>query len=134
MLSLLAAGAGGCVTYSDGRPVGLGAFESLTGPGGFSPSRHRGHGACECQHELPSHAEPAPLEFHSGSDCSLQPCGGPTCNHPRCANAQAALDVPRQAFAATANFCIRPIAYAPAEVPPPGRFHPVPTQPVFSPR
>jgi len=37
-------------------------------------------------------------------------------------------------FASAANFCIQPIAYAPAQIPPPGRFHPVPTQPVFTPR
>jgi hypothetical protein len=42
--------------------------------------------------------------------------------------------MPRDVFARTANFCIEPVAYAPADLPPPGRFHPLPTQPVFSPR
>jgi hypothetical protein len=46
----------------------------------------------------------------------------------------AIMTLPRDTFAAAANFCIRPIAFAPAEVPPPGRFHPVPTRPAFAPR
>jgi hypothetical protein len=136
MLSLLAASAAsGCVVYSNGRPVGLGALESLANTAGISPAAHGcGQGACECQPELLSSAEPVMPECGSGGNCSRQPCGALTCNHSRCGTAQAALIVPRQAFASAANFCIRPIAYAPAEVPPPGRFHPVPTQPVFSPR
>jgi hypothetical protein len=42
--------------------------------------------------------------------------------------------MPRDVVAHAAHYCIHPIAYAPADLPPPGRFHPVPTQPVFSPR
>jgi hypothetical protein len=44
------------------------------------------------------------------------------------------LAMPREKFASVANFCIAPIAYAPPQVLPPGRFHHVPTQPVFAPR
>jgi hypothetical protein len=70
----------------------------------------------------------------AGIEFDHQPCDSPTCERPYCARLRAVGALPRDAFAATANFCLRPIAYAPAEIPPPGRFHPVPTQPVFTPR
>jgi hypothetical protein len=38
-----------------------------------------------------------------------------------------------QLFGNVANFCIAPIAMGPPEIAPPGRFHPVPTNPVFAP-
>ena len=38
-----------------------------------------------------------------------------------------------QVFGNIANFCVPAAAMGPAEIPPPGRFHPVPTQPVFAP-
>jgi hypothetical protein len=61
-------------------------------------------------------------------------CDDANCGHARCGRLRNMLALPRDQFASAANFCIAPIAYAPAEVPPPGRFHPVPTRPVFSPR
>ena len=36
-------------------------------------------------------------------------------------------------FGQVANFCVPAAAMGPPEVTPPGRFHPVPTDPVFAP-
>jgi len=47
--------------------------------------------------------------------------------------AQSLADGAAQMFGHVANFCVPAAAIGPPEIPPPGRFHPVPTNPVFAP-
>ena len=64
---------------------------------------------------------------------------GQTCGHPSVITDSAwtsafAVGAPAfQLFGNIANFCVAPLAMGPPEIPPPGRFHPVPTTPVFAP-
>jgi hypothetical protein len=114
-LILATACAAGCVSYNNGQHVGAGAAMALSRIVGVDPPLAGG----------------GP---YAGTVDSPAPCGGDHCGCTDCVgqcNHCQALVGP---FASAANFCIRPIAYAPADLPPPGRFHPVPTQPVFSPR
>jgi hypothetical protein len=116
---LAAACASGCLAYPDGRPIGVDTAAALASVVGTGPACHSCH-APDCP--------------NTGHECDSPQCDGSSCQCMQRSPLRAVWAVPRDAFAATANFCIRPIAYAPASVPPPGRFHPVPTQPVFMPR
>jgi hypothetical protein len=68
------------------------------------------HGGCQFGGESPSLHLPA-----------LQPAHELAC-------------LPRDTFACAANCCTPHACPGPPDIPPPGRFHPVPTRPVFSPR
>lgn len=51
-----------------------------------------------------------------------------------CGSALSCVGTAGSAVGHVANFCVPPAGYMPLEGPPPGRFHPVPTRPVFCPR
>lgn len=138
----------GCIRNPAHTPLGTGLANACANIVGVRPSMHGYLGAscgdacrdqpCAACCGGDEIAEPQHYLTELNPDAGIvsdhEPCGDPACNRPQCLNLRAALAMPRDTFAATANLCIRPIAYAPAEIPPPGRFHPVPTQPVFAPR
>lgn len=80
-----------------------------------------------------------PPDAHAGSESYATIDGDPECGDVHHgSHAGTALrsvgELPRHCFAETANFYLPAAACGPPEIPPPGRFHPVPTQPVFTPR
>ncbi|HEY7688816.1 MAG TPA: hypothetical protein VH835_08995 [Dongiaceae bacterium] len=160
LLAILAA-SGGCISYPDGRPIGVGSPDALLHAFGFAPSPS----GCRCRHaehagprhmprfdeavvaavdEIPLPDAPEGGEvvdgpwLDAGSDsyesCDDLPQAAPhACPHDGL-SLRSIGRVPCQCFAETANFCVPAASCGPPEYPPPGRFHPVPTQPVFAPR
>jgi hypothetical protein len=148
MLVLTATTVPGCILTPDGRPLGAGAAESLAHLAGFSPAgcscgnMHCGEPACsfggEAETWIGGAADCGPADCGPSGGSACETCGEESCRlecpSATCAALQAAGRWPCQAIAGTANFCIPAAAIGPPYIPPPGRFHPVPTRPVFAPR
>jgi hypothetical protein len=142
----------GCIVYPDGRPVGEGAANELGRVLGVGPSASPQCGCHSCGDASdidPVVADESWVAADEITHGDALPCrdGDPSClgscaasgdlsqgHSPKCASLQSVGRLPRDAFASTANFCIAPAGAAPPDLPPPGRFHPVPTRPVFAPR
>ncbi|MCI0493071.1 MAG: hypothetical protein L0Z07_09055 [Planctomycetes bacterium] len=95
---------------------------------------------CDPGFELPAD-DFATCDEISPANCQTAPCDNIT--DPACLNAvpsyslallHCAASLPVSAFAGIAHGCIPAATMGPPEIPPPGRFHPVPTRPVFTPR
>jgi hypothetical protein len=139
----------GCITGRDGRWLGANSIGSLVDGGSQcnycqheSPAEWEG--ACEGCDESPWSVngpgdwQEKPLASpHSGrfAPVALDECGdghcGSTCEGGPCRGLRRRWYEPE---AGIFNFCIPPGVIGPPPPPPPGRFHPVPSRPVFAPR
>ena len=112
----------GCITGPDGRPLGAGSFDAVVD--GLD-DRYASEGG---------QFEPLALDDYAAGAC------GSTCDDGECPSAcddRQGLSRRRRFYEPEAgifNFCVPPATIGPPAPPPPGRFHPVPTRPVFSPR
>jgi hypothetical protein len=79
-----------------------------------------GHDQCDCG--APECGDACNAEMHSVQTVPFQGVWS---------SAMAVSAIPMTVVGNVANFCLPVVAMAPPEVPPPGRFHPVPTRPVF---
>jgi hypothetical protein len=102
----------------------LTAMTIFTGCAGIPHGDLATHAECEstCECGAPACGESCDGEIHSDQ---LMPFHGVW------SSAIAVSAVPMGVVGNVANFCLPVIATAPPAVPPPGRFHPVPTKPVF---
>jgi hypothetical protein len=144
----------GCITGQDGRLLGAASFNSLVS--GLSHSN-----SCGChrdEHGAPCGSCGAPSWTHDrDTTCDSGRCGPGDgeiisqsdwehgafdsefggvegtygCDESRSVSARRRWYEPE---AGIFNFCVPPAAIGAPAPPPPGRFHPVPTRPVFSPR
>lgn len=149
LLAALIAASPGCVAYHNGRSIGTGWADSLASVVGVpssgcgcdntscshvvEPVPSWGHGFVALDESDPLHGH-VPVHHAYAGESGDGSYAAASSHHPPRSRLRALAALPRDAFAAAANFCIRPIAFAPADVPPPGRFHPVPTRPAFAPR
>jgi hypothetical protein len=146
----------GCVIRPDGRPYGsgaVGAFGSVLGIG--SHAGHHGHYAAgpdeywadegNVDSEMPAEmAPPVGVESFSDSYDEFSPvsqCAGGQCGCDQCENGQCSdcdhghCPLRGRCRACEGGFCSRHynVPPGPPDLPPPSRFFPVPTRPVFSP-
>jgi hypothetical protein len=99
---------------------------------------HSGGGShCECADQRVSEAEHCE-GGHCDDPASCEADGSDACTdeappfHGAWASAREYFDASLAYVGHIANFWLPPTMLAPPEIPPPGRFHPVPTRPVFA--
>jgi hypothetical protein len=72
-------------------------------------------------------------ECCESGDCEPNQCGDHG-NFPACNSVKRVADLPCETLHCATSCCTPNACPGPPDVPPPGRFHPVPTRPAFSPR
>jgi hypothetical protein len=135
----------GCITGPDGRLLGTHSLGMLVdGDNGCDCCQHHHGAGCQACDEsawpadgsADSHEEWYASEAGDGlAPLPLDACAGGTCGS-TCDDGSSGR--PRRRWyepeAGIFNFCVPPGVIGAPPPPPPGRFHPVPTRPVFTPR